>query len=472
MVAPDPSAPDPPRATQSGRTGSRRAYPLQAFACAGAPVHDPFTGRIQGVLDISCLSDDSTPIMHSLVRSAAAEIEHNLLTDRNQLQQALFDVYSRVDARSRDAVLAVGPRVSMTNPALQTMLVGADRDALQDHVRFVMQRHPSVDDCLDLPSGLRVRLRGSTISVGRDVAGMVGVVSLLDEKSGDDRRVVSGRRAAAELNGAGFGRIQERLVQGSSPAWRSAANTVKAALAAGDPVLVLGEPGAGRFTLLAELHRATVTSIEPDTVEAAPQITAAQVIEPGATLRVLRDIDRLTPGAADALADSLTDVGGEDRLRVAGTATDAGREDAPFQRLLSLFRASATVPPLRNRSTDVPALVTALLADLVPHRDVRLSAAALRVLARHPWPGNVRELRDALAYALRRRPVGRIEPEDLPACCQSTPCGALREVDRTERDTIVAALRETGGNRVAAAAVLGLARSTLYRKIRQYGITA
>jgi transcriptional regulator of acetoin/glycerol metabolism len=47
----------------------------------------------------------------------------------------------------------------------------------------------------------------------------------------------------------------------------------------------------------------------------------------------------------------------------------------------------------------------------------------------------------------------------------------LRPVDQAERDTIVAALRESAGNRVAAAAALGLARSTLYRKIAQYGIS-
>jgi transcriptional regulator of acetoin/glycerol metabolism len=93
------------------------------------------------------------------------------------------------------------------------------------------------------------------------------------------------------------------------------------------------------------------------------------------------------------------------------------------------------------------------------------------VLARHDWPGNVSELAEALTAALHRRPVGRIEVGDLPASCQSTSRGELRAVDRVERDAIVGALRDSGGNRVAAAAALGLARSTLYRKIRQYGIT-
>ena len=63
-----------------------------------------------------------------------------------------------------------------------------------------------------------------------------------------------------------------------------------------------------------------------------------------------------------------------------------------------------------------------------------------------------------------------IEAADLPASCQSTPRSTLRPVDEVERDAIVAAIRDAGGNRKAAAAALGLARSTLYRKIRQYGL--
>ena len=118
----------------------------------------------------------------------------------------------------------------------------------------------------------------------------------------------------------------------------------------------------------------------------------------------------------------------------------------------------------------MPELARSLLAELTAHPDARLSRDAERLLARHRWPGNIAQLRDALAEALRHRPVGVIEAADLPASCQSTPRSTLRPVDEVERDAIVAALRDVGGNRKAAATALGLARSTLYRKIRQYGI--
>jgi transcriptional regulator of acetoin/glycerol metabolism len=56
---------------------------LQPFACSGTPIRDPLSGRIEGVLDISCLVEHSSPLMHSLVRSAAHEIERSLMLYRS-----------------------------------------------------------------------------------------------------------------------------------------------------------------------------------------------------------------------------------------------------------------------------------------------------------------------------------------------------------------------------------------------------
>ncbi len=423
---------------------------LQDYACAGAPVHDPFTGRVEGVLDVSCRAENSSPILLSLVTSAAARIQDALLLDRDTEQQALFDLYSRVEVRTRRAVLAVGRRTVLTNTALQTLLGPGDLVALQDHARFRMLRGDAVDDRLDLPSGLRIRMRGSAVAVGNSVAGLVAVVTLLREAVGT---AVPGDRS-----------LPEPL--SSSPAWRAAWTEAAGALRAGTPLLVVGEAGSGRRRLLADLDRALhgagrVVEVGPgDEGDLAERIGRCGP----SPLVVLRDLDRWD-GEIPAVA-----LHGEG-VRLAATATDTRRCGAAFSGLLATFGRSVTVPPLRNRSGDLPALVTAMLSELAPGRDSRLSADALRTLTRYGWPGNLGELRDALDLALRRRPVGVVEAGDLPEFCQSAPRAALRPVDQAERDAIVAALRESGGNRAAAAAALGLARSTLYRKITQYGLT-
>ena len=316
-----------------------------------------------------------------------------------------------------------------------------------------MLRRSTVDDGVDLPSGSRVRMRGSTVTVGGAVAGTVGVVTLLAES-----RPAGGRRSVARP-GSGC------------PAWRAAWVTVDKALRADDAVLVIGEPGTGRFTLLSHVYRQVgdgrVVAIEAVDVESGGADVVARILrrEPTPALVVLRDIDRLSEAAAARLLMAIT---GDPAARPSIAATAGGPADGE---LLALFQTSVTVPPLRNRASDLPALVDALLAELAPQRRVGLSREAQRLLQRYGWPGNLRQLREALEFALRRRPVGRIEVADLPAFCQSSPRVALRPVDEVERDAIVAALRDARGNRVAAAAALGLARSSLYRKIRQYGIT-
>lgn len=429
---------------------------LHPYACAGAPVRDPVTGRVEGVLDVSCRAENSSPILHSLVTSAAGRIQDALLHDRDTGQQAVFDLYVRADARSRRAVLAVGRRMVLANTALQTLLDPGDIAALQDHARFRMPREPDVDDRLDLPSGVRVRMRGTSVTVGATVAGLVAVVSVVREAGG----------FAVSRGGPDHRPVP--VPASTSPAWRVAWTAAAESLRAGTPLLVVGEAGSGRRRLLADLDRelhgsGTVVVIGPTDADPVARI---QHCGPSA-LVVLADVDRW-----DGVPGGLPGALRASRARLAATTADGARHGAAVAELLAGFRRSVTVPPLRNRSGDLPSLVTGVLADLAPGRDARLSADALRTLARHGWPGNVAELRDALDTALRRRPVGVVEVGDLPGSCQSAPRGALRPVDQAERDAIVAALRESDGNRAAAAVALGLARSTLYRKIAQYGITA
>jgi transcriptional regulator of acetoin/glycerol metabolism len=67
--------------------------------------------------------------------------------------------------------------------------------------------------------------------------------------------------------------------------------------------------------------------------------------------------------------------------------------------------------------------------------------------------------------------VGEIQPEDLPAYCRTAGTRTLTPLETAERDAIIRGLEECAGNRVQAAASLGIARSSLYRKIRAYAIT-
>jgi len=129
------------------------------------------------------------------------------------------------------------------------------------------------------------------------------------------------------------------------------------------------------------------------------------------------------------------------------------------------------VAPLRHRIDDLPDIVARVLERRAGLRHVVVSAAALRVILRYPWPGNIRQLEEALDAALLTRPVGALTAEDLPAYCHGGASRLLSALEAGERDLIVGALHKAEGNRMRAAESLGIARSSLYRKLKSFGIT-
>ena len=137
------------------------------------------------------------------------------------------------------------------------------------------------------------------------------------------------------------------------------------------------------------------------------------------------------------------------------------------------------LPPLRDRREDIPALAEHFLARSAAKlgRTLRLSPGALERLLRYPWPGNVRELENALERAaiLARSEV--LEPDDLPphvsAGLQLGPSPALpRQISlaEAERVHILQTLERFGRNHSGAAEALGIGRTTLWRKLKEYGI--
>jgi DNA-binding NtrC family response regulator len=151
-----------------------------------------------------------------------------------------------------------------------------------------------------------------------------------------------------------------------------------------------------------------------------------------------------------------------------------------------------TLPPLRQRTEDLPLLVERFLSKLAERlgrEKKKLGGDALSVLARHAWPGNVRELRNVIEQAAVLASGPAIEKSDLPALGETSAAGATsavvgatvdvglsfadakrRHIDDFERAYISAALDEHDGNVSRAAAAMGLARQSLQQKIRELGL--
>jgi transcriptional regulator of acetoin/glycerol metabolism len=463
---------------------------LQPFACAGAPIKDPITGRVQGVLDITSLAEHSSPLMHSLARTATHDIEQCLLNDRNQCQQALFETFIRLDARGRGAVMAVGGSVIMANALAQSLFSPGEQRTIEEHARYLMARHDHPVDEIELDSAKVVRIRGTRIIVGKDIAGMVLEVLLISEGAArtseetefEDRTVPEPVAAADHTRDvARFSTPLAPISDGRSPLWRRACDDITDALAGHAALLVMGETGTGKFSLVTEIyHRVNpggrslaidAAEISRDSYDDAEEALEATTVP---TLYIYRNIDELSTEGVDRLNAFLLALADSDRpAYVAATLSDANLDsDLPFRDLLVHFQEAVTVPPLRHRTEDLSDVVSRVLSNVADRRGVTISPAASRVIARYTWPRNISQLEQALRSALLKRPVGEIRPEDLPGYCHNTPRRQLSGMESVERDAIVKALHDAHGNRVQAAAALGIARSSLYRKLKTYGISA
>ncbi|MGH7150032.1 MAG: helix-turn-helix domain-containing protein, partial [Planctomycetota bacterium] len=151
------------------------------------------------------------------------------------------------------------------------------------------------------------------------------------------------------------------------------------------------------------------------------------------------------------------------------------REDL-FYRLRG---ASIRLPSLGERPEDLPALVEAFLERLNARHGASkpLAAEVRRALARRPWPGNVRELENEVARLFFLSGDAIDDPSLVSAPARARVAGggaavvAVKPMEELEAEAIALALRESGGDKDAAARRLGIARATIYAKIRRYGIS-
>jgi DNA-binding NtrC family response regulator len=301
---------------------------------------------------------------------------------------------------------------------------------------------------------------------------------------------------------------------GPSKAIRALADEARRLVQSESPILIRGETGTGKGVLAYWLHRngprakeafvdLNCAGLTREFLETElfghekGAFTGAVAAKPGLLEVAHRGtlfLDEI--GDLDlAVQPKLLKVLEEQRYRRMGDVHDrrvsvrliaASHHDLSHQVESQRFRADLyyrvatlplVVPPLRERKEDMPFLANAILRRIVGeagHDATKLTPAAMRLLVDYPWPGNVRELRNALERAVLLAEGGEIGERELaflrPATAQAGATDTSLTLEQLERSYIARVLDEEKGRVEEAAKRLGVPRSSLYAKLRRFGI--
>lgn len=295
---------------------------------------------------------------------------------------------------------------------------------------------------------------------------------------------------------------------GKSSCMKSVVELIEVASAGPLAVMIQGETGTGKEVVARALHRASqcrgafvainCSAISESLIESElfgherGAFTGAMARHKGAFEQAsggtlfLDEIGELPLSLQPKLLRVLEDgsfrrVGGSDEIHsdarvVAATHRDLHdetkkgrfREDL-FYRLMGV---PIHLPPLRERAEDIPLLAEHFLHVVTPGKQHKsLSSSALKCLQNYPWEGNVRELKNVLARSILLCRKSVLEAEDI----RFLETGRERQkkpfsLEGAEREAIVEALRACHGNKLQAARKLGIAKSTLFRKLKDHHI--
>jgi len=192
-------------------------------------------------------------------------------------------------------------------------------------------------------------------------------------------------------------------------------------------------------------------------------------------LRALQEHEIRPLGSNERIRFDARVVAATNRDLEAAITNGAFRKDLFFR----LNVVAVKIPSLRDRKQDIPLLVRHFLSRLGDGKPaMQISDEVLGRLMSYDWPGNVRELENCVQRAVSLGSGTFIQMEDLPSAMlyhlarKSGSRGDLSTLQALEQQAIREALQLTGGDRVRAAKLLGIGKTTIYRKLKEYGIEA
>lgn len=494
---------------------------VKAWTCAAAPIFDPFGGDVVGVVDLSGPTEIFQRHNMTVPVIAARQIEQVLhqrgSDERLQLMEACFSNAPALSSEDGIVVLDRQGRV-VCHKNVPGSVTGRDPDRIirtGEHLFSPTADMTEEEIVASLPEELAPQLI-KPLHIDGEVRGAV----LVFEK----KRRNSPNALAAISGSTGDSDVPSPTILGNSDKIRQAVDIARRVAAGRGSVLIEGETGVGKELFSRLFHVFHANAVGPRTVPFVTVNCGAITKDlfggelfghvPGAFTGALREgkkgkfeeanggilcLDEIgempldvQPFLLRALEDKVVYRLGDNKPRPADVRlvamtnrnllqeVEAGR----FRRDL-YFRIGAmkiSIPPLRERGVDIVILLehfNSLFAAELGTDPLNFTEDALQFLLKYRWPGNVRELRNLVESLHLTKADAEVTLADVTSCCVEVepsqgpgvdlqtvaPVGGAENLEDLECLLIKKAIQDNNGNLTLAAKQIGIARSTLYRKM-------
>ncbi|WP_227022227.1 helix-turn-helix domain-containing protein [Dietzia maris] len=413
---------------------------LRDFVCYGHPIIDPLTRRLVGAVNLTGMTADASRLFAPFVRKVVADIEARYVDTARADDRELWRRFVERTRSSDTATCAFGDEV-------------------------VLASHSSLER-LDSRDLLTLRRLVERDDVGEVVELSVGAVGVATSRIG--------RRG--HLLDLTFPESPGAPAPATTPATTLAPRIVAAAPAtAVRSHAVRGPSGSGRSTTaraIAGTGASHLRLAEADDAATAWREMVAPALRERSGPVILDDIDLLDDADLRRLATRMESAG--DHLVVV-TSRDDPRPAVTA--ILDLCDRRTEVRPLHERGTEGEEIVRRMVADLAARRGMRpptVTARFVEAACVLDLPNGLVTLRAALGDCLTRleqKCAVTLDVDALPSRSRSARPPRPGELARGEYDAIVAALSECGGVRSRAARRLGISRTTLYARMREFGLS-
>lgn len=493
---------------------------IKTWTCAGAPIRDPFDGKIIGVVDLSGHPDIFRPHNMALVTAAAREIERTLSDSQNEQRMRLLEAFiaSASNYRSSDGVMIVdrhGRAIYSNNVPLaerkrfgdtlrrgnrSCRLPELSNSGFLDSVATALPE--DMQSCHVSPLELDGAVRGAALVFPKQSNHPVSIGRRSSLRLQEERAAIVGEseglKAAVDIacRVAETEEVTSLLIEGETGVGKELfARLIHAGnqKQAGSPFIALNCGAvtkdlfgselfghvSGAFTGATREGKPGVFELANDGVLSLDEIGEMPLDIQPYLLRVLeeRTVSRLGESRARPVNVRLVASTNRDLRR----EVEAGR----FRRDLyyRISTVSIQVPPLRDRGGDSLLLIAHFNEKMATRKNVvplHFSNEALDSLLAYRWPGNVRELRNLVErlHILSRHSFVGVEDLPIEIVERHVPASASQVPDPmpivsfedAEHQAIKNALAAEHGNLSKVALRLGISRPTLYRKLEQFGI--